>query len=146
MWRSKPCSRIRPTGYDKIYQEESYSQTHFEFGIVLSLSRTHTMNDCNEDLNQTDDDGLLRDDVSDEAVEVASVGRTSNSFVWHLLLRLSFSTDEPQPNCSRLQKSKTLFMASAEPAAYMTAAIGARFAVTTKMKFRKLNSFYGNLD
>jgi len=48
---------------------------HFEFGIVLSLSGTHTMNDCNEDLAQTDEDGVLRDDVSDEAVEVASVGR-----------------------------------------------------------------------
>jgi hypothetical protein len=31
-------------------------------------SRTHTMDDCNEDLNQTDEDDLLRDEVSDEAV------------------------------------------------------------------------------
>jgi hypothetical protein len=29
------------------------------------------MNDCNED--QTDEDALLRDDVSDEAIEAASV-------------------------------------------------------------------------
>ena len=31
------------------------------------------MNDCNEDLNQTDEDDLLRGEVSDEAVEAASV-------------------------------------------------------------------------
>ena len=31
------------------------------------------MNICNEDLNQTDQDDLLRDEVSDEAVEAASV-------------------------------------------------------------------------
>ena len=31
------------------------------------------MDDCNEDLNQTDEDDLLRDEVSDEAVEAASV-------------------------------------------------------------------------
>ena len=31
------------------------------------------MNDCNEDFTQTDEDDLLRDEVSDEAVEAASV-------------------------------------------------------------------------
>jgi len=31
------------------------------------------MNDCNEDLNQTDEDDFLGDEVSDEAVEAASV-------------------------------------------------------------------------
>jgi hypothetical protein len=33
------------------------------------------MNDCNEDHNQTDEDDLLGDDVSDEAIEAASVAR-----------------------------------------------------------------------
>jgi hypothetical protein len=63
-WQSRPYGRIRPTGYDKIYQEGSYSQTlclplpstvfqdkpHFEFRIVLSLSRTHRMNDARKTL------------------------------------------------------------------------------------------------
>jgi hypothetical protein len=34
------------------------------------------MGDCNEDLNQTDEEMILRDEVSDEAVEVAASGAT----------------------------------------------------------------------
>ena len=58
------------------------------------------MNDCNED--QTDEDALLRDDVSDKAIEAASVawGGLPTLFARHLLLRLSFSADDPQPKCS----------------------------------------------
>jgi len=61
------------------------------------------MGDCNEDLNQTDDEEIiLRDEVfrrGDRGCFLRA-GRTSNSCLWHLLLRLSFPAGVRQPGRS----------------------------------------------
>jgi hypothetical protein len=53
------------------------------------------MNDCNQDLDQTDEE-ILRDEVSDEALEAASVTPQGLPTLMHNTYRYACPVDTPQ--------------------------------------------------
>jgi hypothetical protein len=68
------------------------------------------VNDCNQDLSQTDEE-ILKDEVSDEAIEALPSRRegVSNSCVWDLLLHLSV-VPKPSAPVTRLPlPSRSIF-------------------------------------
>jgi hypothetical protein len=53
------------------------------------------MNDCNQDLNQTDEE-ILRDEGSDEAVEAAAVAPVGLPTLMHNTYCFACPVDDPQ--------------------------------------------------
>ena len=62
----------------------------------LRVQALCAMSDCNKDPNQTDEEIILRDEVSDEAVEAASIAPVGLPTLMHNTYCFACPVDNPQ--------------------------------------------------